>query len=382
MRTLHLYLTRQVLLSLILTVAVFTFVLLVGNVLKEILALLVARQITLGLVVQAIGLLIPFVMVYVLPFGMLTAVLLVMGRFSADQELTAVRASGVSLLSLITPLLLLSLLLSGLCAVFNLWVAPECRAAYKNLVFNVERESLSAFITEDRFIKEIPGVTLYMRKKEGDHLQDVRLYVFQNEELASRTVARSGTILWGDDGRSIALRLNDAMTEYRIQPDPEFDSAYVGPPAPGPRMEWQPIYAGEVTTDPPFDLEALFSKERRKKLTEMNYFELQAERAALEEKGISSMPVRVQLNRQFSFSFACFAFTLIGIPLAIRAHRRETSIGVAISLGLVLVYYSFIILGDAWETREHLRPDWIVWAPNFIFEALGGFLLWRANGRA
>lgn len=381
MRTLHLYLTRQVLLSLVMTVAVFTFVMLVGNALKEVLALVVSRQITLGMVMQAIGLLIPFVMAYVLPFGMLTAIILTFGRFSADQELTAVRASGVSLLSLVMPVLVLSLLLSGLCALFNLWIAPECRNIYKNLMFNLNQRNVSMLITEDRFIDEIPGLVLYVRKKEGNELQDIRLYRMENSVITSRTYAKSGTFTLDEQARTITFILRDSTSEERIQSDPEYESRVMGPPSPSPKMEWQPIHANQVEFGP-VDLTRLFKEQRKPKLSEMTYWQLQAERASLEAQGISPVPVQVQLNRQFSFSFACFAFTLIGIPLAIRAHRRETSIGVAISLGLVLVYYTFFIVGDAFETREDLHPELIVWLPNFLFEALGGWLLWRANGRA
>ena len=175
MRTLHCYLTRETLATLLMTVVVFTFVLLLGNLFKEIAALMASGQVAPGFLLKAIGLLIPYVLVYSLPMGMLTATLLVFGRFSADHELTAARAGGISLLSLSAPVLAVGVLMSALCGWMNLHVAPQSRLAYKTMLFEYGLEHAAALLTEKGFT-DFPGHRVYVGSIDGDTLSDVMIY--------------------------------------------------------------------------------------------------------------------------------------------------------------------------------------------------------------
>jgi lipopolysaccharide export system permease protein len=383
MKTLHLYLTRQVLLTLVMTVAVFAFVLLLGNVLREIFALLVNRQATLAIVAQAVALLIPFVLVFALPMGTLAAALLVFGRFSADQELTAVRASGISLVSLSTPILLLSVILSGLCAWLNLKVGPECRLAYKQLLFRFGTEKLGSLLSEDRFISEIPGCIIYVRKIHGEQLQDVHFYKMQQGQIVRRVSASSGRLEVDPAARKASFVLTDAIVEERVRSQPESNSfpEEEGHPIDSgpPKFNWTSLRMEEYADA--IDLAPATEKERPPKLSELTFEQLRSEIRTMRRQGIDVTPALVQLHRQVAFSFASFGFALIGIPLGVRAHRRETMVGIALALVLVLFYYCFIILGLALEARPEFRPYLIVWLPNFLFQGVGAVLLWRANRR-
>jgi len=385
MKTLHLYLTRQVLATLLMTVTVFTLVLLLGNVLKEILALLVNGQATIGLVMQAIGLLVPFVLVFALPMGMLTATLLVFGRFSADQELTAVRASGVSLVALITPVLLLSAGLSAVSALVNLQIAPECRVAYKLLLFRAGLERATSLIAEGRFMDDFPGYILYVGKKSGSNLQDVRIYSVDAEgKMTNRIDAARATVLSDLANNRVFLRLYkvheyDLVSWSSVTTADEFPQTLTNKPVAQPTFN---VPLSDLTFPQLCrklrDLEQIAAQSQP--LARVSSEQLREQKRQLESiKADLTMPVRLQIHRQVSFSFACIGFTLVGIPLGIRAHRRETSAGVAMALILVLIYYSFIIVGQSLETRPDLAPHLIVWLPNFIFQAVGAVLLWRAN---
>jgi lipopolysaccharide export system permease protein len=375
-KTLHKYLTGQVLASLVLTVAVFTFVLLLGDFIKNILSLLINGQARPGIIFEAIGLLIPFVWVFALPMGLLTATLLVFGRFSADQELTAARASGVSLLSLVTPILLLSLFCCGLSAWINTDLGPRSRVLYKNLLFQVRAGLVNAQLPEGRFIHDFPGYIFYTEKNRGGKLQGVMIFKLENETNVETTLrAPRGQFETDVTNKQLILHLFDARTVTLS----------------GPRVG---ITASpEMTLN--FDLNTATNQPGKPKVSELRDLErriglppeatltsdelrAQARELASQRNDLTE-PIRVEMNREISFSFACFSFTLIGIPLGIRMHRRETNVGVAIALLLVLVYYSFIIAGEQLSGRPELVPHLILWLPNFIFQAVGAVLLWRAN---
>ena len=378
----HKYLITQVLASLLLTVAVFTLVLLLGNVLKEILSLLMmAGHTQWGVVLQAVILLIPFVCVFALPMGLLTSTLLVFGRFSADQELTAARASGISLISLVMPVLLLSLACCALSAWFSMDLGPRSRVKYLDLR-TVLMSDLSnvQFIPEDHIINNIStNFALFTEKSDHGNLQNVKIWFLQNN---STVRAPRGQVQIDTTNNQLILTLFDVRDSIRLT-----------------NGQNSVFLSSHLQYNIPLNLGALKSQSSKPSISNMTFGQLRDELTNLEQqaqivstnqpdvlpKKAQDLPedvverVRVEMQRQIAFSFAPFGFALIGIPLGIRVHRRETNIGVAIALVLVLAYYSFIVLGEELALRPEFYPHLIVWVPNFLFQGIGAVLLWRAN---
>ena len=384
LKTLQKYLVGQVFVTLLLTVAVFTAVLLIGNALKEILTLLASAHVSPWIMVKAIVYLIPFVWVFALPMGMLTATLLVFGRFSADQELTAARASGVSLMSLIMPVLLLSLFCCTLAAWFNMDIGPRCRVAYLGLIQEVKKEMVNAQLPAGRFITDFKGYIFYVEKNDNGKLKNVMIYRLANDTNVDTTLrAPSGQLNPDRANNQLILDLVDAHS--------------VSTGEHGDVIQYFPTLTLNLSTT-----NAAGSRVSEPGINDMTFLQLRQKLRVLENlrlpigtnspaamqaqlktlrlgKADFTEPVRVAMNREVAFSFACFGFTLVGIPLGIRVHRRETNIGIAIALVLVLVYYAFIMLGQSLAFHPEFCPHLILWIPNFIFQAVGAVLLWRAN---
>ncbi len=366
MKTLHSYLLRQLTATVLLTVAVFTFLLLVGSVLNDIFELVASGKASLGLIGKALLLLIPFVLAFSLPIGLLTATLLLFGRLSADHELTALKASGISPLRLATPVLGFGLSMALVCGVFNLYLSPAARVEFKELRDNVLRTKGASLLADGRFIELGPRVTLYAQKVSGPRMSGVLIYGTTNWVAAGKTnlvrnldvYAPEAELLFDAQQRPIRLKL------LRVQ------GLYLN------GAEWQPLFLDEYFYDIP-DLRG--GAQISAKITDMTLPELLAERRRVGRDGGAVTPITVQIHRNLSFSCACLGFAMVGMPLGVRAHRRETNVGIAIALALLAAYYSFLLIGSALDTKPQFHPELIVWIPTALFIGTGAGLLWRLN---
>ncbi len=366
MKTLQAYLLRQLVATVSLTVAVFTGLLLVGNVLADIFDLIATGRASAILIGKALLLLVPFVLAFSLPIGLLTATLLLFGRLSADQELTAIRASGISPARISVPILAFGAAMAVICGTVNLKLAPEARVAFKALRDGVLRESGASILADGRFIDLGPRITIYAQKVEGLRMKGVLIYGTTNSLENGRTnLIRNLDVHAPEAELQLDARGNPSRLLLR-----QVQGVYLS------ANEWQPLFLEQYIHD---IAEFRDAGNQRPRISDMTLGQLLAERRRLERDGGKATPVTVQIHRNLSFSFACIAFTLIGIPLGVRGHRRETNFGIAASLGLVAAYYSFLLLGSALDTHAEWHPEFIVWMPTGLFVGTGGLLLWRLN---
>ncbi len=384
MKTLHLYLLRQCLATLGLTVLVFTFVLIAGNLLREILGLLVSGHISFWLVCKSLLLLIPFVLAFALPISMLMAGLMVIGRFSADQEYTAARSAGISLISLISPIIILAVVLTGLCAWFNLQISPASRVAYKK-IFAEQMFNLASFIPEGRYVDFADEFVIYVTKVNGDRLEDIRFYQFRNGQKTLDVFAQKGKVVREEGQDHIRLVLNQARVLTQVSNAKQLltgaDTAVVAGDASSETdsAEWLPIYLEEYETeDIPLELGDIDNKVD---ISDMTLRQLLGGRQYAEERGLDTRPYMREIHHQAAFSFASLSFILVAIPLSLKTQRRETNISLALALIVILVYYSFFILGDALvgDTPVNARLWVLYWIPNILFQIIGIYMIWRAN---
>jgi len=364
MKLIDKFVSREVLVNVLFAIAVLSLVLVVGNIFRKLLPLLVNHDVPMEYLLAFIAYVLPFSLIFTIPWGLLTAILLVFGRLSADNELIAMRANGISVTRVCIPLAGIALVSTAICLWLNVQVAPAAQEKLRSTIFDLATRDPMALFGSDQVIDEFPGRKIYVGKKEGNRLENITVFELDEKSLPMKvTFARSGRLEADLENKRILMHLYNARYQQRDEKDPN-----------DLRKIRDGINMAEGTL--PISLEELYQKEKKRPSRSALSIQQLLEQLKSENKREQSAS-RTEINKRFSFPFACLAFAIIGVPLGVTAHRRETSIGFAVGLIVAVTYFLFVIIGDTLRGNPKVHPELLVWFPNVLFIVLGALLFRR-----
>ena len=359
-------------------VALFGFLLMLVNTLRDILAPLLAGQLDAGIAVQLLLMLPLTVAQFALPMGMLTGVLLTLGRLSADSEIVAMRAAGIGLARIARPIFLLGALGGLLCLFTNFYAFPKAKVKYERELSAALRRNPLSFIVPKTFIREFKGCVIYVGAKEGTVLRDVWFWKLDDRQRMVQLVrATSGRIDFDEATNELVAVLTPAQVTTPMSPNREDN-------AEPPLVNLFGEYSPRLSLDRYFG-----SKGGKVKPEWLTYEQLHAERARLaalptestpqkiHEAAVARMKLELVIHDKYNLALAAFAFALVAVPLGIQVSRRETSANLGVALLLVLGYYLLTVAVKLLDRHPEYHPDYLLWLPNVLFLALGLWLFRR-----
>jgi lipopolysaccharide export LptBFGC system permease protein LptF len=368
------YLGRQVGSATLIGVALLSGVMVLGNVYKKLDELLGNTELPLSVILEFVTLVIPFSLIFTIPWAFLTAILLVFGRLSADNELVSLRMTGMSMKRICAPIFVLALLLSGLCLWVNVSLAPASKDRMKRLFYEVAVQNPETLFQEGQVLERVPGYRIYTGRRDDKTLGDLHIIKLGNGASAGSYIrAKSGLIETMPGKLDFNILLKDASIEHL-----QAANADGTPVAP------KPLGLAEFPIEFPL---SEMQKDAVRVNASMKSTSALAEEVRTWKDTFTGEPLTpvtrslslTELSKRYSFSLACFTFALVGIPLGVTAQRRETSSGFALSLITATVYIVFIILADTLNDKPAAMPHLIMWLPNVIFLGIGGWLFYKLS---
>jgi lipopolysaccharide export system permease protein len=347
----------------------YTFILLVRTVFLMT-DFFVRRSASLSEVAWLVLLSIPWMVVLTVPMAFLLGVLIGIGRLSGDSELVALRACGVGPASIYRPALATAAILSVGVFLFYNSVLPRANEELTRSMARVAATSVVNLVQPRTFREPRPGVTLFFDRvgADGKSFEGVFLKLGQDDERSDRViVARRGALslegdkLWLDLFSSVVHDVDPANpSRYRTN-----------------RNETQRILFSE---DIEMTAQSRITYEkglRAQSLGELLVTSRQMKNTSPQRRRLAL----VEIHKKFSIPFACFAFAVVGIPLAETSRRGGKGSGFALSLAILVLYYVLISNGETWAQEGRMSAPLAMWLPNLVLLALG-LVASRRAGRA
>lgn len=374
MRILNRYILLDYLILFLTGLGLVTFVMTIGAMVKAV--DLMARGISPMLIVKFFFQNIPYILSFSMPISTLFAALLLFGRLSMDNEISAMKACGLSLWRSVAPLIVLSIFLSAVCIYINCEVAPKAKHANKELLRSAGVEEPINLLEEGRFINDFPGLMIYVGRKNGNVVKDVVAYELAKDGRIKRSVrARQGDIEPDNENRLLTVKLYDVRIEIPDERDPHDVSktTYVNAEYYPIKLDFDEVLGKNPITRKRGQMPMGMLIDQIRNVD--RYFPLLSEADRMSRKS----RLMIEANRRVAVAIGCFTFMLVGIPLGVKSHRKETSIGMVMSLAIVFAYYIFIVVAESLADYPSLHPNLVLWLPMIGMQAFGVWLIRRSS---
>ena len=364
------------------------------------------------------------------PMAILVATLMAFGRLSEDNEITAMKAGGISFYRLLSPVLLSATAVALLLVIFNNDVLPEFNHRARSLMSAVHRKkpALSLKDREGVFIEDFPGLSILLERvdERESKAYGITIYEKGSEGLSAIVRARRGDLQFLETEDRLTMTLYEGEI-HRTDPEtPErylrttFDKHVLHISEIGQRLirrEGAPrgdreMSAAMMIAKVRKDRKALEEQRKTMARVAQEYLDrylptfeggvyappkalrsdldlLRAQRQTLQKlhtalqhidvKERSINKYSVEIHKKYSIPVACLVFVLVGAPLGIMARRGGMGVGFGLSVGFFVVYWAFLIGGEELADRRIVAPWMAMWSPNLLLGTVGMYLVLRAG---
>jgi len=354
-RIIYRYILKEISLVFVVSLITFTFILLVAKIFTFT-DLIVNKGVSPIVLIDLIGYKLPYFFVFTFPMSTLMATLVTFLRLSHDYEITALKASGVSLVQLLPPVLTLSCFSLLTTALMAVYLMPEGNRAFKTLVHNLGQQKAYVGISPRIFVDDFAGLVLYANGVDtsGRGLDNIFIADERDPDLSHAIVARKGIVLENPAKKGLVLRLVDGEIHFDSKDLKSSDTVQFK------SYELAMDLPQLVKGDDPGELGE----------SEMSLRQLWEKIRSAEKKDTKYNMLVMELHEKFALPFSNLILGFIGLSLAVRTRAHGYSAGVAMALGVFLCYYVLLSAVKSLGESATLPPAFGMWLPNILLGIL------------
>ena len=361
-KTLYLYIWKEILPIFFIGLMTFTIILLMDKIFKLI-ELIINRGGSVTNILMLLLFIAPSFLTFTIPTAVLLGILLTFGRLSGDSEVTALKASGISLYQLYMPIAIFSISAYLITSFLVFYGLPWGNRGFISTLSLIAKSKPDVEVKERVFNDSFKGLVVYVDKVpvQGKKMEGILIYDERDKENVNTIFAQEGFLISSPQSQEVVLKLLNGNL-HRFEPQTK---AYQ-------KMQFDA-----------YDLKIEFGKtiadiERKFKEHEMSIDEIKKKIEKMRAQGEDTTPQEVELHKRRAIPFVCIVFGLIGVPLGIQPRRSGRSYGFVFSILILLAYYVSLIAFEMLAVRRAVPAFLAGWSPTFMFGGLGIYLLIKA----